>query len=418
METLKTELAKFNEASSTLGCELAQLVELTNGDADLLSKILYSVENYDADIDDIINGNANEHDGYYYGGDYIVTDDTQEIMHVDDAHFCEYDEVYICGDVVEVHIDRRTSQYWSEDNANDNAYYYNNSYYTSDAMNYYDLLFDVNGEIAHIDDVYYWESDGEYHYEPEPQQGYVREYHDGNRLTHYVNFSDNAKFRIGFEIEKEDVAVKESIFIDDFETEYPHWRKEKDGSLNPESGYELVSPAIELDSSKVAVYLNSLPNSLKQHINADYSKSCGGHINVSDESLTGRELYEQLQGYTPLFHALYYGRIDNTYCAGKPIDALKDSSDKYQSIAIHSNRIEYRIVSAVKNIENLIWRTKLIELIMNNRTSCPRRAFYNIHKIFKPLLLEVYGERFNELSDRIIKMTAKFEKMELQGIPE
>lgn len=417
---MKTETSFFADlisASKLLNCDIEELNSFVDGNEDVLSKILYSVDNYEADINDILTNCANEHDGYYYGNDYILTDDTNEIMHVDDAHYCEYDEVYIGSPIVEVRISRRNCEYWSESAANSHAHYYDGNYYTSDAMSDYNLIFDVNGDIAYIDDVYYWESDGEYHYEPEEIK-YVRDYHEGNRVTHYVNFTDTPKMRIGFEVEKEDTSVKECINIDDFECSFPHWRKERDGSLNDESGFELVSPAIELNSAKVADYLNSLPNTLKKHINANYSKSCGGHINVSDESLTGAELYEQIQGYTPLFHALYYGRIENTYCAGKPIEDMKLSCEKYQSIAVHSNRIEYRIVSAVKNIENLIWRTKLIELVMNNRTSCPRKAFYNIHKIFKPLLLEVYGERFNELSDRIIKMTAKFEKMELQGIPE
>jgi hypothetical protein len=268
-----------------------------------------------------------------------------------------------------------------------------------------------DGEIMPLDNVYYWESDCEYHYEPEPDDDcYTRDYHSGP--VHEVNFTDNPQFFIGFEIEKEDTDVKESISIGDFEDECPKWKKERDGSLDDESGYELISPKFELIPDMIKDYIMD-NKTIVDHINADKSTSCGGHINLSERGKTGSELFDEVKGYTPLFYALYYKRVDKIYCKGKNNNDLKESNEKYQAIKIHSNRIEYRIVSAVPNVSTLIWRAKLIEFIVTHKTDSVKEAFFNANTSpLKNLLLEMYpDEKYNVLMERLIKFSLHFENI-------
>lgn len=271
-------------------------------------------------------------------------------------------------------------------------------------------------EIAHEDDAYL-HSDGEYYsYEEEREAEYVRDYHSDSN-TYFHHFSEKEKrspFYIGYEIEKEDTDVKESINIDEFERIAPKWRKESDGSLNSESGYELISPCLELCPASIEQYIKT-NRTLLEHVNADKSDSCGGHINVSERGKTGRELFETIQGYTPLFHALYYKRIDKGYSKGKSNEDIK-CGDKYQSIRIHSNRVEIRIISAVPNLRTLIWRTRLIQYILNNQTSDPREAFVNFHDTeLKALITEVYNtpEKLATLNERLIRYTRTFEHIDV-----
>jgi hypothetical protein len=378
------------------------------------NRIRRSVKDHGCSLSDILDdSDVFEHDGLYYNSDdWVVTrEDNAEWR--EDVHYCNYYEEYTSEDVSRVYIGREEC-YYSESAINrcGELYYYDGDYYDCDALSRHDLVVMPDGDVEPINEVYYWDSDGEYHYEPENR--YTRSYHNGGSRT--KRFTDEPKFYIGFEIEKEDQAVKESICINDFEDETNNeWRKEDDGSLNDDSGYELISPTYELLPDKIFEDIES--NSLiVKHINAGFSKErCGGHINVSQDGLTGMELFDKVKGYTPLFYALYYGRVDNSYCRGKKINDLKEHNEKRQAIRIHYNRIEYRIVSAVPNVSVLKWRTRLIEFIVNNPTDSPETAFYNIMTSLKPLLTEVYDtdERFQKLLERVIKYTLDFENITL-----
>jgi hypothetical protein len=153
---------------------------------------------------------------------------------------------------------------------------------------------------------------------------------------------------------------------------------------------------------------------LLNHVNAQKSTACGGHINVSEAGKTGSQLFDEVKGYTPLFYALYHKRVDKNYCKGKKNSELQEENEKYQAIRIHSNRIEYRIVSAVPNIDTLIWRTRLIEYILNNKTENPKEAFFKVNTSpLKDLLMEMYPDNFDQLINRLVKFTLQFENINL-----
>lgn len=397
-----------NERSKMPPRELFEHIQENDADLD---EIISSVNNGYCCLREIIDENVFKRDGYYYSDDeYTITDDTDTVMHRDDANYCNYSETYNEGDVVEVYVSRRNSEYWLESIAEEKAYYYRGSYYTD--LSDHDLVMMEGGEIEHLDDVYYWESDNEYHYEPDPSGDYVRDYHYNNSV-YEVNFTDNPKFFIGFEIEKEDQDVKESLYILDFEESCPKWKKERDGSLDDDSGFELISPKFEVLPDKIREHIQN-NKTLLNHVNAQKSTACGGHINVSEAGKTGSQLFDEVKGYTPLFYALYHKRVDKNYCKGKKNSDLQEENEKYQAIRIHSNRIEYRIVSAVPNIDTLIWRTRLIEYILNNKTENPKEAFFKVNTSpLKDLLMEMYPDNFDQLINRLVKFTLQFENINL-----
>jgi hypothetical protein len=353
---------------------------------------------------------------FYFEEDYSHSMEGN-IMLTDDMQYCEYYEEYTENDTITVNT-YRSQQQWSEKAINESCLSeYNGEYYDQEALDYNELAYcEDDGEIHSIENLYFWESDNEYHLnEEEDQERYIDGYHDGSYKK--KTFTDTPRFFIGFEIEKEDKDVKESILIDDFKSELPLWRKEKDGSLDDESGYELISPTYELNIRAIKKDIKKSETLLK-HINADKSKSCGGHINISEEGLTGEELFNSLKGYTPLFHALYYGRVDKNYSKGKSNEKLLSDNEKYQSIKIHGNRVEYRIISAVPDFDTLMWRAQLMEFILNNQTSCTKEAFFKLNTTLLPLIKKVYKttDRVNALIDRVIKYTLQFENITLNKV--
>lgn len=366
--------------------------------------LISNIYNGYLEFEDFKNNDYFEFENNFYAHDRYVVTMEDDLIDYENAVMCEETEEYTCDPVTL--RDGRHERTIARSVAREHYYvcaWDNDIYYSQDGIEYYG---------------YYVNDDNEVTDEP-PSDEYVREYHS-NTSTKYLIFDDNNLYRIGFEIEKEDNYIKESIDIDSFEYETDNkWRKEEDGSLSDYSGYELVSPCFSLDPEAIREYIED-NDTLIDHINANYSDNCGGHINLSKKGLTGEEFYETIKGYTPLIHALNYDRLNEHYCTPASTNKLKQDKRKYQSIAIWDNRIELRIFSAVESVDQLIWRAELMHLICDNPTDCFKTAFYNCHTVLKQHLYDGYCknyfydyDHFDLFIEEIIEQCKKHENIDL-----
>lgn len=395
--------------------DLKILYEVFEYDRERIKDAIKSIEQGYVMIEDISNDNYFQSGSIVYSNDDWVMNNHGDIFNRDESFYCEgIDEYVHSDDITRVYEGRNETFYSTQYVENCSEFsYYDGDYYDDDALERYDLVWvEDTGEISYRDDVYYHEDDGYYSYPDEEE--YCRGYHNGSFSE--LNFDYKSKFRIGFEIEKEDQEVRNSIGIDDFEYEtYNKWRKEKDGSLDNDSGYELISPTFEFDIDKIFEHIEN-NEVLVNHIDAEKSSSCGGHIHLSENGLNGEELFEKIKGYTPLFYALYYGRVNKSYCKGKNNRDLVNENEKYQAIKIHSNRVEFRIISAVPNVKTLKWRSKLLMMIIQNPTNDIMKAYYNVDTKFTKLLKQTYSdEKLLEVKERFIKYTREFENLEIKN---
>jgi hypothetical protein len=390
-------------------------------------KILYEVLNTKLDvkraIESIRSGYVSiediDSDNYFWSGsllysrdEYVMTYDG-DVIDINDSFYCEGIEEYVNADDTSAVFEGRNECVYSNVWINRGEYvYFDGNYYDGDALDRYDIVYVEDAdEYDYRDNVYYHEDEGSYYSYPE--ESYVRGYHNGSYQS--LEFDGKSKFKIGYEIEKEDQSVRNSIDIEDFEDSTDNlWRKERDGSLDDESGYELISPTFELDINKIFDHIEG-NDVLVSHINAETSTSCGGHIHLSEEGLNGEELFDKIKGYTPFLYALYYGRVNKSYCKGKNNEDLKSENEKYQAIKIHHNRVEFRIISAVPNVKTLKWRTKLLMMMLQNPTNDVVRAYYNVDTKFTKLLKQTYSEeKLLELKERFIKFTKQFENLDIK----
>jgi hypothetical protein len=258
----------------------------------------------------------------------------------------------------------------------DNEYYY---------CRYTDSYFHINRLVMIEDDgdycfaeyadsnFYYHEYEGYYTYPPpdededEDEANYLSSYHSGGTYWHDYTGPSKTSIYFGVEIEKEDEEVLKSITIGDFKSNHKDWRKEADGSLN-EDGFELISPIFPLDIPYFVDYIKNNPV-LLNHISAKSSNRCGGHVNISASFLTPDQLFEHIQWYVPLLYALYPNRKSISYCQSKSIDSIKVDKRKYGAVYIKSECVEIRIFSAIKNLHQLEFRLRLIELMCTNPVS-------------------------------------------------
>ena len=257
-------------------------------------------------------------------------------------------------------------------------------------------------------DLYYWESDGEiYEYpEPEEEEEEEEEYNFSYHGSNPAIFADYSEPKIGFEIEKEDIEAKESIYAYDLQRR-TGWGKENDGSLDSYSGFELVSPVFPLH--KPLDYFESKFKEVENLINANYSGACGGHINYSNPLFDSEDLLNEISGWIPLIYSLYEHRLKNNFCEGKSLDKLKQDRVKYQAINIKSKCLEFRVFPAIKNAKNLLWRLRLIQIMDLNKTKSPAKVIefmsnenHDLHK----LLAEVFSiEKIIQKINKVAKFS-------------
>ena len=347
--------------------------------------------------------NYNKFDNVYW----LDSEDCPENIAYNDKNECyAYIEDLIFG-----YYYRNNQGFFSSD---DNYLSYRDEYYHEDCYDYHSLT-EINGDLYSNEDICYCEDSGEYELQddcyysdidnryysnsdnlPENKKG-LKGYHDSS-----IDFkNENSKYRIGFEIEKEDSNFNNFEKLRDI-----GWDAERDGSLDSSTGFEIVSAVYDLMDLK---RLKEDTNEIKDFINADYSRSCGGHINISIENLTNIQVFNLIKGYAPLIFAMYYGRIENTYCKAKKVE-LNDM-ERYSAFNFTKRNgiLEIRIFSAVPNLETLIFRTELLQFMFKNTRKGSASVIgmlLNEDSKLTKLLKNVYSdEKYKKLIDRTIKYT-------------
>ena len=211
---------------------------------------------------------------------------------------------------------------------------------------------------------YFWyhDGDGYYTYEPEEQQGATLEYHS-TKDNGYVDMTNpETLYTIGFEVEKEDRRILEQYSVSDLDES--GWAREHDGSLDDETGYELVSPIYDLFGDKLD---NDMADTtLRRHINADSSVDCGGHINYGKRGKSGPELLKESAAFLPLFLALYRRRVTGRWAKMKVDIDKYDGRDRYLAFNVKEDYIEFRLISRVHDVDTLLWRRDLFRIMANN----------------------------------------------------
>jgi hypothetical protein len=288
---------------------------------------------------------------YDDGNDYFVTDKADEY----DLRFSSWHGYYV--DINDDYV-----QYGVVSTNGGEDWFCNCDYvYCEDNSTYY-----INNHVAEHFDVYYNESRNAYcfrddDYDDESDDGvacYNASYHSG--LERRV-IDGNADWKIGFEIEKEDDEAGMIHYRQLYDRTY--WCKESDGSLDSNTGYELISPVYDLFGKNLDLAIKD-PD-IETLINGDHSNNCGGHIHVSCQQYNTEQLFEGFSGFYPLLYALYEWRVDKSYCAAKKKHEYY-RKDKYSAVYIRDNTVEFRIFSAVKNVSNMLWRRDLVRIMADN----------------------------------------------------
>jgi hypothetical protein len=241
-------------------------------------------------------------------------------------------------------------------------------------------------------DFFYVDDENEMVYTDESQIPFVDKfsYHSKPRVSKVHKDG----FTVGFEIEKEDAFGHDMVCANRLYMS-TRWIKERDGSLDEEIGYELISPTYNLMRDDIFDDINA-SNELRQAIDGDYTTNCGGHIHIGHTELGGKAFFNEFSSWIPLFYSLYVRRINKEHCRIKKNEDIVNDNDHYQSVVIFDDHIELRIPSAVPSYATLTWRIELLRHMCSEISMSPMRIAQDMlnkkSKLYK-ILSRQYDEK-------------------------
>jgi hypothetical protein len=289
-------------------------------------------------------------------GEYALRDDLTE------CRVERQDVVVLDREYSDLIVEIESELYFSADHEDEYVYcgggrfegqniWYDNAVYADDVQEYY--------HESDVGNCIFWHDGPEVYSTEEPSESGCHDYHSGPRNTYTTA---GTLFTIGFEVEKEDGDVLNRYEL--YEVDATGWSRERDGSLNDDTGYELVSPTYDLLSDRLDTDIAG-SELLKDHINADSTTSCGGHINFGKVGTSGSDLFKQYASFMPLFLALYRKRATSRWSrAYAKADKYLARDERYVSFNIKGEYIEFRIVSRVHDVATLLWRRDLFRIMV------------------------------------------------------
>lgn len=364
-------------------CEQGEEVELTHGD----SEGLIAWENDPELIDE--GGN------YWLKGDGLVTDWQGEVQSEDECMQVS------CGNY---------DGEWClvDDLARTECGYYR----WPEGSRLPDQVVEIGGTYYDREDCSFCDDCQEYYVDescpdcPDSAADRINAYHNSPSVTlyGYSTKSIRSRYSIGFEVEKTEVEgeteegepITETYFFAGWET---------DSSC----GVEGISNVYSFgDEGRRLFMAHVSDDDAREQLGEPVDASCGGHVNFSGPGVT----LASVRPYAGLFYALYKGRLNNRYSSDDK--SMKGGGPRYSAIREKRNGlVEFRLVSAVKNAEQVVWRYELFALLAEAmEKGLSFRGFW--HSCY-PHLRKVYSrERIGELRQNAFS----FNRYLMQGIIE
>jgi len=254
--------------------------------------------------------------GYYaFKEDCVMVEGEymHEIEDEDDYIYDELDDCYIMSENASYVETGRDGFYTHDDNCNNSnsIYRYNGEWINDAYMERNNLVHDCDGDIRNIDDVYYWESDCEWHDEPEDEENDDDDddddcdmdaacinsysYRPVMKFHKLSNENENAPF-FGIELEverKNSNGLKHKYMAGLIKNE--HWYFKTDGSLT--DGFEIVTHPMTFNyiQQSTKEFTNSLKLLVENGYNSYDANTCGMHIHISKNNFTTWHLYRFLK---------------------------------------------------------------------------------------------------------------------------
>lgn len=236
-----------------------------------------------------------------------------------------------------------------------------------------------------------------------------------NVLSENFGTGYESRFTIGLEVEKNQLhrnAVKEYELFCGFE---------RDGSC----GYEAVThilPLVGASQWRTKVY--DMFHKAEKIIDDRFSpsdKRCGGHVTLSCNGLTGKELNEKVRLFSGIILALFRHRLKNTFCnknlTMKPNyshDYFNGWHDKYQLALVKGNLLEFRVISKFESVKQVMRRYELMYELLDFAIN-DGGTFKKFLSKTRPIILSMYNGDETKV-DEIYALAVDFQAFIITGV--
>jgi hypothetical protein len=252
-----------------------------------------------------------------------------------------------------------------------------------------------------------------------------------------LNNEFKSKYTIGMEVEKNELhrgAVKEYELFCGFE---------RDSSC----GYEAVThilPLLPAGLWRTKVY--DMMHKAEKIIDDKYSRSddkydgqytCGGHITIAVDGITGDELREVIRKHCGIIMAIFRNRLKNKYCGHNLRMISKNEVDngavsvnncgrcgmcnygngwhsKYQMALVKGNVLEFRLVSKFESVKQMMRRYELFYEVVNFAVTNPNGSHDVLIKKLMPTLISMYNGDTAKVQN-VVDLSKHFRKFILTG---
>jgi hypothetical protein len=211
----------------------------------------------------------------------------------------------------------------------------------------------------------------------------------------------SSKFTIGMEVEKNELhrnAVREYELFCGFE---------RDSSC----GYEAVThilPLIPASMWRTKVF--DMMHKAEKIIDDRFSpsdRSCGGHITIGVEGMTGDEIREAVRKNCGIILALFRMRLNQKYCGanrrmqynygnefnsygGSYAYGSTETHSKYQTALVKGSCLEFRLPSRFQSVKQMMRRYELFYEVVNYSINKPNGGHDALLKTLKPIIVSMY----------------------------
>jgi hypothetical protein len=254
--------------------------------------------------------------GYYaLAEDCIMAENEfwHEVKDQDEYQYDEIDQEYISSRNANWVENGRLGYFTHDDNCNgcNDIFRYNGEWIDSNYMERNSLVHDSDGNIRDIDDVYYWESDCEYHDEPENEEEDDDDDEDDSdmdsacinsysyrplmKFHKLSNENENTPFfGIELEVERKNSNGLKHRYMAGL-IDHEHWYFKTDGSLT--DGFEIVTHPMTFNYIKQSekTFTDSMKLLVENGYNSYDANTCGMHIHISKNNFTTWHLYRFLK---------------------------------------------------------------------------------------------------------------------------
>lgn len=232
-----------------------------------------------------------------------------------------------------------------------------------------------------------------------------------------------SRFTIGMEVEKTSLhrgAVREYELFCGFET---------DASC----GYEAVTHVLPLlPQGQWRTKVFDMMHKAERIIDDRFSpsdRSCGGHVTLSVDGMTGAEMIVATRKYSGIILALFRHRLKNSFCGGntnmRDLDTERSSvfsanddrfrhHPRYQMALVKGNLLEFRVVARYESVKQMMRRYELFYALVDAAVnSKPTQATF--FKTIRPMVLSMYnGDEAK--AEQIFTMAKQFQKFIDSGV--